>query len=150
MAINVKTISQLDRAEQIKNDDLFEVSIKSGNDKYISKSISCATIIDTISESVVLAVSADYTTKINEVDRKVEGLRGVVNDKGAFKKSPYLANSLLSRELSDNCFPTVAEVRDQIVGQSTIYAGSNSYINKNFTSNGYDYEFSVVFENSQR
>ena len=80
MAINVKTISQLDRATGINDADLFEVSIKSGNDKYISKSISCATIIDTISESVVFTVSADYTTKVNEVDRKVEGLRAVVND----------------------------------------------------------------------
>lgn len=97
MAINVKTISQLDRAEQIKNDDLFEVSIKSGNDKYISKSISCATIIDTISESVELAVSADYTNKINEVNKKVNGLRGVVDNNGAFKKNPYLADSLSPR-----------------------------------------------------
>lgn len=151
MAINVKTISQLDRAEQIKDADLFEVSIKSGDDKYISKSISCVTIIDTISKRVELAVSADYTTKIDKVDGKVEGLRGVVNNEGAFKISPYLANRLSSRVLSsDNYFPTVAEVRDQIVGQSTIYAGSNSYINKNFIGNGYDYEFSVVFRNSNQ
>ena len=117
MAINVKTISQLSRAETIKDDDLFEVSIKSNNDKYTSNSISCGAIINKVTTGVVGIVSVDYVNRISEVDTKVSGLTSILSTDATFLSSPSLSPALTNRVLNDgNLFPTVDEVRERVVG----------------------------------
>lgn len=117
MAINVKTISQLDRATDIKDADLFEVSIKSDNDKYTSNSISCGAIIDKVTKGVVNIVSVDYVERISAVDTKVSGLTSILSTDATFLSSPSLSPALTSRVLDDGrLFPTVDEVRERVVG----------------------------------